>query len=116
MHVTNKRKFMVSAVMELGLLALLLAALPSLCSARLPLDVATPTGYTQLRKWGQSSLYRIEADSSNYEHAPLLIHLTGSRYGEYGESYSRTVCSSGLRTLLYSAVVSLTGVCMFAHQ
>lgn len=70
-------------MMELSHSLLVFALLlPSLCSASLPLDVSTPTGYTQLRKWGQSSLYRVEADSS-YEHAPLLIHLTGSRYGEY---------------------------------
>lgn len=66
--------------MKPSLYALLLAFLLSLGSASLPLDVSTPSGYTQLRSWGKSSLYRIETTS--YENTPLLIHLTGSRYGE----------------------------------
>ena len=62
------------------LLLSLVASLLSLSSAALPLEVATPTGFTKLRSWGKSSLYAIEA-STSYDHAPLLVHLTGSRYG-----------------------------------
>ena len=62
--------------------ALLLASIATLGSTTLPLDIATPKGFTKLRTWERSSLYRVEADT-NYGYAPLLVHLTGSRYREF---------------------------------
>ena len=49
--------------------------------AALPLNVSTASGFTKLRSWSNCTLYRVQA-ASDYEYAPLLVHLTGSRYGE----------------------------------
>ena len=71
--------------------ALFLATSACLSAAQLPLEVATPTGFTKLRSWEQATLYRIES-SANYDSPPLLIHLPGSRY-------SRSTCNQAPDTV-----------------
>ena len=66
---------------KMKLAALFLISLVSLGTAELPLDVVTPSGYTNLRSWANCSLYRIEAETT-YDYSPLLVHLPGSRYGQ----------------------------------
>ena len=50
--------------------------------AGLEVSVSDVKGYTRLSACKNSTLYRVEA-KSDYETAPLLIHLVGSRYGEF---------------------------------
>ena len=61
-----------------GFVVVLLSLLASCCA--LSPSVSEPKGYTRLGAWKNSTLYRVEVDS-DYESNPLLIHLTGSRYG-----------------------------------
>ena len=75
------------------LATLFLISLVSLGTAELPLDVVTPSGYTKLRSWANCSLYRIEAETT-YDYAPLLIHLPGSRYGEWLTFFMSVNCVS----------------------
>ena len=67
------------ALQKLWLLAFFLEGLG--CSA-LFVNVSEVTGYTKLRSWKQSSLYRVEADAG-YQNNPLLLQLKGSRYGTF---------------------------------
>lgn len=52
-----------------------------LCCSGVRVEVSDVSGYTKLRSWKKSTLYRVEADAG-YEANPLLLHLVGSRYGE----------------------------------
>ena len=64
------------------LMAILLHLLAvSSAYAALPLEVSAPSGFTKVRAVANCSLYRVEV-ASDYEYAPLLVYLTGSRYGE----------------------------------
>ena len=60
-------------VVFLGLLASCWALNPS---------VSEPKGYARLDAWKNATLYRVEVDG-DYENNPLLIHLTGCRYGRW---------------------------------
>lgn len=61
-------------------LLLVVLALGRTCTS-LGMNISEVSGYTKLRSWKQSTLYRIETDA-NYEVNPLLLQLVGSRYGE----------------------------------
>lgn len=51
-------------------------------SALVSPNIVVPSGYTLLRKSGQSSLYKIEISSTqnSYQDAPYLLDLHGSRH------------------------------------
>ncbi len=66
------------ALLKIALVVLLLSIWR--CSS-LSVNVSEVSGYTKLRSWKQSSLYRIELAESDYESNPLLLQLVGSRYG-----------------------------------
>ena len=59
---------------------LLLVVLGCWSGTCLPVKVSDVSGFTKLRSWKQSTLYRIESDA-DYDTNPLLLQLVGSRYG-----------------------------------
>lgn len=65
----------------MALLAVVFLSL--LCAVRgLDLHVVEPSGFMKLSSCGQSALYGVQA-ASDYDRNPLLVHLAGSRYGEW---------------------------------
>ncbi len=63
-----------------ALLSALLLLLAGWCSA-IDVSISEVKGYTHLASYKNSTLYRVQPASSDYETNPLLLHLVGSRYG-----------------------------------
>lgn len=62
------------------MLSVVLLLLAGSCSA-IDVKVSDVKGYTRLASYKNSTLYRVQPASSDYETAPLMLHLVGSRYG-----------------------------------